>query len=690
MCGLNAFLSYGQPDGSSFEANSTGPNDVEEAVDAGLDIIEHRGPDARGKWISADHRVGLGHVRLSIVDLSPDGNQPFHDNDNGIHAVVNGELYEYEKHRAELEKDYTFQGNSDCEIVIALYKKYSISFVSRLRGEFAFVIWDEKRQLFFAARDRYGIKPLYYTRINNQILVASEMKCFLPFGWKPEWCLQSLKETSWMFHSGTIFKEVYKVMPGHYLLSKGFGAMEEKPYWDLDYPDKVGTLTEVTQVEFKLTNSKREVETRSEEEMILGVRERLLDAVRLRMRADVPLGIYLSGGIDSSAIAGMVTHLIKQGVEAGSDKSGDISHIKCFNIQFEKDSGVDESDVARRTAEFLGLDFCTVYMDEETIASRIEAAVWHSETLCPGSNGPGRLAVSELARSKGLRVILTGEGSDEHFAGYDYFLPERLREPDPAWPYLPFSDDDLRKALSVKDEKSLFGQAASTEPHTVNRMLNNSAIASGLSRYTPAPFAPWTNSLLTSTTDIAFAEGLDGMVREKIANKWHPLHTAEYTWAKSILPNVILRYLADGLDMVYQVESRPPFLDHYFTEYANNLPPSLKIKYVPETGRFHEKYILREAVKPFITEEVYRRKKQPFKGPAKYARNGPIHNLLIRLITEENVNQLGFIDWLDVQTIMHKAFQEYDGPSVRQAMSVAQFIILAQRFGVEKPFCMRN
>ena len=150
-------------------------------------------------------------MRLSIIDLSPEGNQPFHDSEDQIHAVVNGELYGYEKYRKQLSEEYNFKGNSDCEIVIALYKHYGLSFLSHLRGEFAFVLYDAKRERLFAARDRYGIKSLYYTISDGRLLVATEMKSFLAFGWKPKWDIRSLRECGWLVDHRTIFEGVYKV-----------------------------------------------------------------------------------------------------------------------------------------------------------------------------------------------------------------------------------------------------------------------------------------------------------------------------------------------------------------------------------------------------------------------------------------------------------------------------------------------
>lgn len=163
-------------------------------------------------WLQKTNpRQGLGHVRLSIVDLSSAGNQPFHDSEGAIHAVVNGELYDHEEHRTELAQEYDFKSNSDCEIVIALYRHYGISFLNKLRGEFALVLYDANRKLFLTARDRYGIKSLYYTMVGNRLLVATEMKSFLPFGWKPEWDVTAIREGAWMNGSQMFFKGVQRV-----------------------------------------------------------------------------------------------------------------------------------------------------------------------------------------------------------------------------------------------------------------------------------------------------------------------------------------------------------------------------------------------------------------------------------------------------------------------------------------------
>ncbi|KAJ5802306.1 uncharacterized protein N7503_004756 [Penicillium pulvis] len=666
MCGISALLSLEGRPVSSTEKHLAS---LDDQLSESLDTIQHRGPDARGQWVSEDGKVYLGHVRLSIVDLSPRGNQPFHDNIDDVHAVVNGELYDDEHYRKLLGDEYDFQSLSDCEVVLALYRHYGLSFLSHLRGEFALILWDARRKVFIAARDRFGVKSLYYTIVNGQLLVATEMKCFLPFGWKPEWDVQSLRECGWMFGAGTMFKGVHSISPGHYLISRGFKPIQDVVYWDAEYPDK------------------RNPDTRSEAEMVDNVRDRLMEAIKIRLRADVPLGIYLSGGIDSSAVAGMVAHLVKEeGARLGNDNSHLLSRIKCFTVRFDKDSGADESDIAQRTAEWLGVDFHPVHITEDVIVSKFEDTIWHSETPLPDTNGIGRLAMAEVAKSHGMKVILTGEGSDEHFGGYAELRHDFMLETDPSWPD---SLSETALAELAQKQKMTLPTAADflnikRTPVSTQRMLNHTSILTVLSSLGRLPFAEWTNKFATTFPETAQVESLNGQVREAIMNRWHPLHTAEYVFTKGFFSNLLLRYLGDNIDMVHHVETRPPFLDHHFTEYANGLPPSLKIKCSSKDGSTTEKYILREAVRPFITDEIYTRTKKPYLGPTKFPENGPLHQLFLRLTSRENIDALGFVDWEGAREHIRRAFEEKDMISFRAAFAISQFVVLSRKFGVAR------
>lgn len=255
MCGISTCILIngysnnapcnGETNGN-YEANGIAKG-LEIDLKSSVDLINHRGPDDSGIWISANEQVGLAHCRLSINDLSSAGRQPLHSSDNQIHAVVNGEIYDYDRlrHVCETVHNYPFQSDSDSELVLALYKIHGApEFLTHLRGEFAFVLYDNRdgTQRVIAARDRYGIKPLVYTHVGSKLLVASEAKAFLPLGWKPRWDVRAIADAGWMFDDRTLFRGVRKVLPGYYLDITEQGVVRQVKYWDAEYEDKVGVL----------------------------------------------------------------------------------------------------------------------------------------------------------------------------------------------------------------------------------------------------------------------------------------------------------------------------------------------------------------------------------------------------------------------------------------------------------------
>jgi asparagine synthase (glutamine-hydrolysing) len=626
-------------------------------------------------------------VRLSINDLSADGAQPFHSPDGKIHVVVNGEFYDYDRIRKEIEDTtgYVFRSKSDSEIVIALYMQHGLNFVQHLRGEFAVVLFDENEQHLIALRDRFGIKPLFWTiqedskTHERKLLIAAEMKAFLPLGWEPEWDVRSLKDAGWNHDERTIFKDVQKVRPGHYMLCTGFHRIEQRQYWDAEYPDK------------------QTVDPRTPQEMIEGVRERLLEAIKLRLRADVPIGIYLSGGIDSSVIAGMVTHLIKeQGITMGSAPASD--RVCCFSIAFDEESGFDESSIANRTAEWLGVKYEKKHMNEAELASRFEDATYHTEHHNPDLNFVGKYALSEVPLKAGYKVVLTGEGADEHFAGYPLFLPDYLRETDAAWTHdnaLPESEREKQLQLAEEAAKAYYdsvGADTSIRGPSVSRtMLNNISTVSSMVAFQPAVFADWT-TLTHGSPDAqrTIANNIDGRARQKILDSWHPLNSAMYVWGKGHLANIFLTCLGDRTEMAHSIEARTPLLDHHLTQYVNKLPPSSKIHWLPASaenpeGRFVEKWVLREAAKPFITQELYERKKHPYSAPTTWPRDGPLHKLLAGLLTKQNVEELGFVSWYRVEGLLDRGFGDNGDPgAMRTALVLAEWVVLSQKFGVRR------
>lgn len=249
MCGFSTCISLTGGTDSHNDGDTVSSQELEANLKASLNLITHRGPDDSDVWINENGQVGLAHCRLSINDLSPAGRQPLHSSDNQIHAVVNGEIYDYDRIRAECETahGYSFLSDSDSELILALYKIHAApTFLKHLRGEFAFVLYDERdgTQRVICGRDRYGIKPLVYTTIGSKLLVASEAKAFLPLGWKPRWDVRAIADAGWMFDDRTLFRNVRKVLPGHYVEVMKDGGVKQVKYWDAEYEDKVRETSE--------------------------------------------------------------------------------------------------------------------------------------------------------------------------------------------------------------------------------------------------------------------------------------------------------------------------------------------------------------------------------------------------------------------------------------------------------------
>ncbi|KAL9014613.1 MAG: hypothetical protein Q9173_000742, partial [Seirophora scorigena] len=697
------------------EANGGVAKGLAADLQASLHLITHRGPDDTGIWISANEQVGLAHCRLSINDLSSAGRQPFHSSDNRIHAVVNGEIYDYDRLRHECETlhNYPFQSDSDSELVLALYNIYGApDFLTPLRGEFAFVLYDARQgaQRIIAARDRYGIKPLVYTRLGSKLLVASEAKAFLPLGWKPRWDVRAIADAGWMFDNRTLFRGVRKLLPGHYLDITEQGGVQQVKYWDAEYEDKVGPLNYNTRPRL-IAFAQSKPETRTIDEMVSGVRERLVEAVRLRLRADVPVGIYLSGGIDSSAIAGIVTELArKEKVKIGNEEA---TRVTCFSVAFPETSGFDESRIAERTASWLGVKTIKKTVTEETLAQDFADAVFHCEHHHFDLNFVAKFALSTLPREHGVKVVLTGEGADEHFAGYPYFPAEFLREADEALPDSPLSQNsDLRSEMFKAVEramKAIWRRAGATayEDRPASPSIAGvgaTAMSDNLLAWHPTAtlFAPW---LQTRQGDYDCRRTVLGShasdVQARMRSRWHPLHTAMYMWNKNSLANVLLSCLGDRTEMAHSVEARTPFLDHHLTEYVNRLPPSVKLQYGAgsENGELgptwtessmalqslNEKWILRQAVRPYITDELYKRKKHPFLAPTRWTKDGPLHRMFKTLLTPRAVEQLGFVNYATIQEAMDIAWGEKaDAKAFRLLVYCGAWVTLSQRMGIAK------
>ncbi|KAJ7443531.1 putative asparagine synthase [Mycena latifolia] len=674
MCGITSVF---YSDAAQLSSSTT----VASLLRASLNNIQHRGPDSSGTWVSSDSRVGLGHVRLSIIDLET-GQQPLSDEEDLIHCIVTGEIYDHEHIRLELEaKGSVFKTKSDSELVVHLYKHDGLNLTSSLRGEFAFVLYDSKRQLLFAARDRFGIKPLYYTITEGRLLIASEMKAFLAFGWKAEWDVDSIVQNGDFSDDRTIFKGVNKLMAGHFLLFRPTGYLKIQSYWDIDYAASDAPNVDTI------------------DEMISTIRGHLVEAVKLRLRSDVAVGVYLSGGIDSSAIAGIAMKILR---ERDPD-----AKLATFTLAFPDAGDIDEGPIAARTAAFIGADSHMVNPTEVDLVSALEPTMWHAEQPIFTFHGPGKYLLSKYVHAQGYKVVLSGEGSDEFFGGYPWFPVDYLRQPDLAGLALglPLPSEGEREAMLRRLQTATMptlalGQNSFTDSQLARKMLGGISTHRVYTAAVGAGPEIYTTTILAATggPDVtrAIAEGIDPRVREKaVSGQWHSFNVASYVTAKTLLQQSILNYIGERTEMAHSVEARPPFLDHHFIEYINTLPPSLKVKPVKEADGswgFTDKWILRQAVKPYVTEELFLRRKLSYNAPpsrrdAKESKLVPLQAHLKARITQSNVENLGFFEWSFVQHTLSSYLDQPTFPANGSLDSRAQlllyvlsFIVLQEKF----------
>ncbi|KAJ7187756.1 putative asparagine synthase [Mycena filopes] len=689
MCGISAVC-------NEF-SNAPGPPAVLLAeLEESLDLIRHRGPDDTGIYISPDTRVALGHVRLSIIDVAH-GKQPLSDETDTVHCVVNGELYNYTTIRADLEsKGASFKTNSDSELVLQSYKQYGIALTAHLRGEFAFVLYDQTRRLLLAARDRFGIKPLFYTKADGRLLIASEIKAFLPLGFKARWNLESIIHQGEYADDRTIFEGVYKLPPGHYFTYDRTGQMRVVSYWDHSYPNQ---KLDATATPYTI------------EDAVANVRSLVVDSVRIRLRSDVPLAVNLSGGIDSAAVAGIAAEAMKE--------ADPHARLNVFTLAFPDREDVDEAPVARRMAESIGAVMHLVKPTEQDLADAFETSVWHSEAPLMYLHGAGKILLSRAVRDKGFKVVLSGEGADELFGGYNYLLPDFLRQPDPISAQMLGMDlpTELERMTMLKaivsrprpqDHVSLSDPALAASP--LASQLLGGLITHKMIGITGPPSKFFTEAALEEygnpDTARSIAEFFRPEIRENIeSGRWHALHGALYTVQKTALGNMILNHLGDRPEMVNSIEGRPPFLDHKLAEYVNALPPSLKIRPIlgpstspdsPRSWNYVEKWILREAVRPFVTDEIYNIKKSMYNSPIPRptsildgGRSTPLQALLARRITHEAVAKTGFLRWETVNATLVEFLERPDSPADggldpngRRLLFVLSFIVLQERFHI--------
>jgi asparagine synthase (glutamine-hydrolysing) len=551
-------------------------------LETGLRAISHRGPDGSASWFSNDRLTIMGHVRLSIIGLN-NGDQPLSHDRGDLHAVVNGEFYGYKIIREKLRgQGYRFMTESDSEIALHLYDEYGLGFVDHLRGEFALVISDRRSGEMIAVRDRFGIKPLFYAQKHGEILFASEIKALLALGvparWDPESVIGDFANVRG--HS-TMFENIHQVPPGCILIAKD-GQVKIQQYWDTVYPTEAELATE----------------TRSEAEIVSGFRSVLDDAVSERLTADVEVACYLSGGLDSSAVLGLAQAKLER-------------PIRAFTIAFEGE--FDESPLAERTSAFTGSNYEPIPVSPQDLGDNLSDAIWHSERTIFNANTVAKFMLSRAVRDAGIKVVFTGEGSDEILAGYPFerrdmmlygsgYKSEQDRQ---AAIETLIENNPLSKSIMFPAGESAAGcelvkQAIGFCPSWVENSSKQYVQLCGLM----GGDAPGISDLDLPIKTMLSEMDIPGRVLGRDA-----VNTSLYMWQKTILVNFILTVLGDRMEMAHSIEGRVPFLDHHVSEYVAGLPVDYKIR---ETT---EKYILREATKDVLTPELYARQKHPFFAP---------------------------------------------------------------------------
>jgi asparagine synthase (glutamine-hydrolysing) len=549
--------------------------------DQALKRMEHRGPDGTGLWTSRDGRWTLGHTRLSIIGLR-NGSQPMTSPDGAVHVVVNGEFYGYRSLRERLRSDgYRFATDSDSEIALHLYQQQGMQAATHLRGEFAVVIADERRRAMFAIRDRFGIKPLYYAVVNGDVFFASEIKALLALGVPAAWDLEGATGGFGRSHEKTEFAGISTVPPGCYAIAKD-GDVRIYPYWDWEMP----------------TAEEMRADTRSEAEVVEQFRETLRDAVRERLVADVEVASYLSGGIDSCAVLGLAQQEMDR-------------PIRAFTLTFENPL-YDEASIAEAQAKHVGATYHPIPITGREIAESFADAVWHSETQMFNGHGVAKYLLSREVSRAGIKVVFTGEGSDEMLGGYPYFRVDALNND----PTLTADErakllDEMLGANAATRALMMPEQVGSVEMQAVERRLGWLPATLNVAANQANSVAPlFRDDLPASVREFQpLVSALDRLpIAQRVAGR-DRLNQMLYVNAKTILPNFILNYLADRMEMAHSIEGRVPFLDHRVAEAAARVPVNMKVK------GMREKHVLREATKDVLIPEVYDRQKHPFTTP---------------------------------------------------------------------------
>lgn len=555
------------------------PSDAVQATERMLGALQHRGPDDAGLYV--DDSVALGQVRLSIIDLD-NGHQPIHNEDHSLWIVFNGEIFNYIELREDLVlRGHRFYTDTDTEVILHLYEQYGAESVQQLNGQFAFAIWDSKRRTVFMARDRVGIRPLHYTLHQGRLLFASEIKSILTDVSVPRKLDPIALDQIFTFWSPltprTAFEGISELPPGHTLTCGPGQSPVTQRYWQVPLHDSQDYMTGST------------------EDLCEQVQELLTDAVRLRLRADVPVGSYLSGGLDSAILTSLVVRKFNH-------------QVRTFGLRFGE-SEFDETLYQNQMIEALQCHHSQIMVSNDEIGDHFQRAVWHIEKPILRTSPIPLMCLAGLVNDQGFKVVLSGEGADEVFGGYNIFREAKIRRywarsPESTrraaligrlYPYI-FDDARSRKAVQsffgrdLEDvDNPLYSHRLRWDNTRRLRQFFSDELMAEIGAYDP--YADLTAQLPESFHDV------------------HDLSKAQYLETTIFMSQYLLSSQGDRMAMAGSVEARVPFLDHRVIEFMARVSPRHKI------AGLTEKALLRRSFSGMLPEAICRRNKHPYRAP---------------------------------------------------------------------------
>jgi asparagine synthase (glutamine-hydrolysing) len=616
--------------------NLDGSSVAPESLQGMIRMLAHRGPDDKG--FHTESGVGLAHSRLSIIDLAG-GHQPMSNEDSSLWITFNGEIFNFMELREQLlSKGHKFATRSDTEVILHLYEEKGEDCVQYLNGQWAFAIWDSQRRRLFLSRDRLGVRPLFYTQSNNTFIFGSEIKAiFANPDVAREIDVNGLDElfTYWCtIPPTTLFRNIQELPPGH-SMTVDAGGIAVQPYWDHRFEKPPSAFVDPSQ----------------EQAYADQLLDLLVDATHIRLRSDVPVGAYLSGGLDST----ITTALVKKFM---NDK------LCTFSVSFD-DAEFDESSFQNEAVRFLDTEHQDFRCTKNQIAEVFPEVIWHTEKPVLRTAPAPLFLLSRLVRSSGFKVVVTGEGSDELLGGYDVFKETKIRR---FWESQPNSK--MRPLLLRRLYPYL--QNIQSQPDAYRKAFFHINVSPHLQPFfSHVPRWQLTANLKTLFSDPVRAEIAGDSGHSKILSRlpktyasWDNFCQAQYLETKYLLPGYILSSQGDRMAMAHSVEGRFPFLDHRVVEFACKLPVSLKMKVL------NEKYLLKRCATGLIPPSIAKRHKQPYRAPEACSFLQPAAREYIDdLLSPEQIQRDGIFD-ADAVAMLQAKFRKGAAIGIKDNMGL--------------------